>query len=363
MLDSATPTVVAVQSVEDVIAALHEGVRLLPRGGGSKPALSSSLPGATLLDLRALSGIVEYDPGEFTFTARAGTPLAEVAAALAAHGQRMPFDPPLIEAGATVGGAIASGLSGPGRQRYGGLRDFILGVRFVDGQGQVVRGGGKVVKNAAGFDLPKLMVGSLGRLGVLIEASFKVFPLPAAWATVRAEYPSLAAACDALARLVVSRFDIEALDLMPEGNTVFVRIGGLPAVLPGRAQRIVEFLGAGGLMADADEAAFWRAGSEFTWAAADAALARVPLTLHHLPALDAALAAAGAERRYSVGGALAWVAWPGEPAALDALLRRQGLSGLLIRGQAASPYLGAPPERLFYGRVKRALDPFNRFLD
>jgi glycolate oxidase FAD binding subunit len=93
---------------------------------------------------------------------------------------------------------MAAGLSGSGRQRYGGVRDFLIGVRFVDGQGRLVRGGGKVVKNAAGFDLPKLFVGSAGRLGVIVEASFKVFPQPPAFATLRAPQPSLDAALTAL---------------------------------------------------------------------------------------------------------------------------------------------------------------------
>ena len=113
---------------------------------------------------------------EFTFTALAGTPVREIAAALAERGQYLPFDPMLREAGATLGGTVAAGLSGPGRFRYGGLRDFILGVRFVDGEGRLLRLGGKVVKNAAGFDLPKFFVGSLGRFGVLAEMTFKVFP-------------------------------------------------------------------------------------------------------------------------------------------------------------------------------------------
>ena len=107
---------------------------------------------------------------------------------LAEHGQYLPFDPPLAAAGATLGGTVAAGLSGPGRYRYGGVRDFVLGVRFVDGMGNLVRGGGKVVKNAAGFDFPKLMVGSLGRLGVLAELSFKVFPQPPAFATLAVSY-------------------------------------------------------------------------------------------------------------------------------------------------------------------------------
>ena len=155
MIGTISASVVQVTSVEDVQEAIGAGACVLARGGGTKPALSS-VADAAVLDLSALRGITEYQPSEFTFSARAGTPLAEIASALAEHGQALPFDPPLVDAGATVGGAIAAGLSGSGRYRYGGIRDFLLGVRFVDGQGRLVRGGGKVVKNAAGFDLPKL---------------------------------------------------------------------------------------------------------------------------------------------------------------------------------------------------------------
>ncbi|MBI4768870.1 MAG: FAD-binding protein, partial [Chloroflexi bacterium] len=154
------PTTIA--EVRDAVRSLP---RLLPRGGGSKPALSIPPEGVAALDLSGLTGLLEYDPAEFTFTALAGTPLSEVLAALSANGQYLPFDPPFAARGATLGGAVAAGLSGPGRYRYGGVRDFILGVRLVDGNGDLVRGGGKVVKNAAGFDIPKLMVGSLGQLG------------------------------------------------------------------------------------------------------------------------------------------------------------------------------------------------------
>ena len=178
--------------------------------------------------MSGLRGVVEYEPNEFVFTALAGTPVAEVVAMLAEHGQYLPFDPPFVAAGATLGGAVASGLSGPGRYRYGGVRDFVIGVRFVDGLGQLVRGGGKVVKNAAGFDLPKLMVGSLGRLGALVELSFKVFPKPPAFGTLRVDYPSLAAAVEAMATLVTKPLDIEAVDLEPSSASasLLVRIGG-----------------------------------------------------------------------------------------------------------------------------------------
>src|SRR4051812_30769686 len=144
---------------------LSEAVRSMPQvltvGAGTKPRLSA-VGAVPKLSTQKLSGIVEYEPDEFTFTALAGTPVREIAASLAERGQYLPFDPMLLDSGATLGGTVAAGFSGPGRFRYGGLRDFILGVRFVDGMGRLLRLGGKVVKNAAGFDVPKFMVGSLG---------------------------------------------------------------------------------------------------------------------------------------------------------------------------------------------------------
>src|SRR5688572_27540127 len=175
--------IVSPDSIDAVCAAVCGHRCVLPSGGGTKPALSRAPDGVVRLDMRGLSGMVEYEPDEFTFTALAGTPLSVVQAELARHGQYLPFDPPLAAEGATLGGTVAAGLSGPGRLRYGGVRDFIVGVQWVDGGGALIRGGGKVVKNAAGFDFPKLFTGSMGRLGVLVEMTFKVFPSPAARVT------------------------------------------------------------------------------------------------------------------------------------------------------------------------------------
>ena len=172
---------VSPDSIDAVCAAVRGHRCVLPSGGGTKPALSRLPEGVVRLDLRGLSGMVEYEPGMNSHsTALAGTPLSVIKAELAKHGQYLPFDPPLAAEGATLGGTVAAGLSGPGRLRYGGVRDFIVGVQWVDGSGELIRGGGKVVKNAAGFDFPKLFTGSMGRLGVLVEMTFKVFPAPAA---------------------------------------------------------------------------------------------------------------------------------------------------------------------------------------
>ena len=140
-------------SIGELADAVRSAPRIVATGAGTKPRLVPTSGAFTRLSTSQLRGIVEYDSSEFTFTALAGTPVRDIVAALGEKGQNLPFDPWLVEAGATLGGTVAAGLSGPGRFRFGGLRDFILGVRFVDGTGRLLRMGGKVVKNAAGFDL------------------------------------------------------------------------------------------------------------------------------------------------------------------------------------------------------------------
>jgi glycolate oxidase FAD binding subunit len=346
----------------DSPAAVQEAVRRSPRlhvrGGGSKTALSTPPPGADLLDLAALSGLLEYEPGEFVFTALAGTPLRTIEAELARHGQYLPFNPPLAAQGATLGGTVAAGLSGAGRQRYGGLRDFLLGARFVDGQGRLIRSGGKVVKNAAGFDQHKLLIGSLGGLGVLVELSFKVFPQPPAFGTLRVDVASIAAGVNLLRRLATTRFDLEALDLAPtvRGAAVYIRLGGPAGVLPQRLQMLGDWLGGGEIDGDA-EPTFWRDGDAFTWLRRTCALVKVPVTLDKLAGLESVLAAAGAGRRYSSGGNLAWVGWPDDLAVLDAQLSALGLGGLVVLGAAPTPLIGVRSGENLARRLKAVLDP------
>jgi glycolate oxidase FAD binding subunit len=361
----------SIAEVQVAVCAAPPGARILARGRGTKPPLSTAPEGVVALDVSGLSGIIEYEPGEFTFTALAGTPISEIAAALAEHGQFLPFDPPLVEAGATLGGTVAAGLSGPGRYRYGGVRDFILGVRYVDGAGEVVRTGGKVVKNAAGFDISKLMVGSLGALGVLVELTFKVFPKPEAYATLRVPHPTLDAALAALHRLTGSQMDLFALDLEPtsDGVIVRVRLGGLAAALPDRLARLRELAGSGDVLMDADDAVCWRAAREFTWLPEGTALVKTPVTPGRIVALEKDLTGFAnlsglPMRRYSAGGQVTWLAWP--PAAvddLDAALKALDLSGLVVLGQPGRPRLGVRTGQSFERRVKAALDPDGRFVE
>nr|WP_314540636.1 glycolate oxidase subunit GlcE [uncultured Massilia sp.] len=171
---------------EQVLAAVRERRPLRIRGAGTKDWYGGPLEGE-ILDTRAHAGIVDYEPTELVITARCGTPLAEVEAALAERGQVLAFEPPHFGAHATIGGAVAAGLSGPRRANAGAVRDFVLGAQLLDGKGDVLNFGGRVMKNVAGYDVARLLAGSLGTLGVLLEVSVKVLPRTVAETTLRFE--------------------------------------------------------------------------------------------------------------------------------------------------------------------------------
>src|SRR5882724_3478958 len=152
------------------------------RGGGTK-AFYGRPPKGEPLDVAGLSGISSYEPTELVVTVRAGTLLSELEAALEEHGQCLPFEPPRFSPGGTVGGMVAAGLSGPARASVGTVRDHVLGVTLLNGRGEVLTFGGQVAKNVAGYDVSRLMAGSLGILGVICEVSLKVLPLHRATAT------------------------------------------------------------------------------------------------------------------------------------------------------------------------------------
>jgi glycolate oxidase FAD binding subunit len=180
-------------SLIDRIRDAHEhDSPLILQGGGSKTFYGNPDEGE-ILGTRGLTGVVDYQPKELVLTARAGTPLAEIEALLAEHNQVLAFEPPHFDGKATLGGSIAAGLSGPRRPYAGASRDFVLGVRLIDGTGQPLRFGGQVIKNVAGYDVSRLMVGALGTLGLITEASLKVLPRPAAEATLQFELDEAAA--------------------------------------------------------------------------------------------------------------------------------------------------------------------------
>ncbi|MEO8486881.1 MAG: glycolate oxidase subunit GlcE [Betaproteobacteria bacterium] len=171
----ADPAIEALQETIRVAVAKHAPLRV--RGGGTKDFYGERLAG-DVLDVRPVAGIVDYEPTELVITARAGTTIDEIEATMHAAGQMLAFEPPRFAAGGTLGGAIASGLSGPRRPYAGAARDLVLGVKVIDGTGRALAFGGRVMKNVAGFDVSRLMTGAMGTLGVITEVSLKCLPLP-----------------------------------------------------------------------------------------------------------------------------------------------------------------------------------------
>ena len=177
------------QILAEQVRAAHAARQPLAIRGGATKAFHPQAAGLAgePLELRPLSGILSHEPTELVITALAGTPLADIEAALAEHGQYLPFEPPQFGAGGTLGGMVAAGLSGPARASVGAVRDYVLGMEIINGQGELLRFGGQVMKNVAGYDVSRLMAGSWGQLGVITEVSLKVLPLPLLETTLRFE--------------------------------------------------------------------------------------------------------------------------------------------------------------------------------
>ncbi len=184
------------RTIERIHAAQSRKAPLAIHGGRSKAFYGGEIRGEAL-DMRPYSGIIDYEPKELVLTVRAGTPLAESGATMAREDQMLPFEPPYFSTGddatATIGGTVATGLSGPRRPYAGAVRDFVLGARIINGRGEDLRFGGRVIKNVAGYDVSRLMTGAMGTLGVLLDLSFKVLPRPTEEVTLRFEMDEAAA--------------------------------------------------------------------------------------------------------------------------------------------------------------------------
>jgi glycolate oxidase FAD binding subunit len=210
-----------------VCAAHANGQQLEITGGGSK-RWYGRVPTGERLDVSGHAGILNYQPTELVLTARAGTKLSEIAKALDEHGQRLGFDPPYFGDSATLGGVIACGLSGPRRPYAGSARDFVLGCKIINGRGEALRFGGEVMKNVAGFDVARLMAGSLGTLGVLLEISLKVLPHRIAEHTVTLD-ASFADAVSIMNRWASTPLPITAI--MVDGRRIYFRICATPSAV------------------------------------------------------------------------------------------------------------------------------------
>ena len=261
--------------VDAVRQAAADGRILRLRGGGSKDFWGQSLTGE-VLDTRAYQGIVSYEPSELVVTVRCGTPLAELEAALAEKGQCLAFEPPHFGQGsangATVGGMVAAGLSGPARATAGAVRDYVLGARFINGLGENLTFGGQVMKNVAGYDVSRLMAGSWGTLGLITEVSLKVLPLAPAEATLMIPGLAQGPALDLLHRWGGQPLPLNAstwvrdTTAQPVADVLFVRLRGAVAAVQsaiGKMSADATALGAQ-VQQMAEAAQDWRASGEQT---------------------------------------------------------------------------------------------------
>ena len=364
-------TMYAPASVTELQAFIRDSERIHVIGNGSKPALHCAVNGAAIADLSAMSGIIEYQPAEYTATVRAGTPVRELSAALGEKGQYLPFDPLLPEE-ATIGGTVASNLSGSRRFRYGGVRDFILGAQVVDGEGRAFGVGGKVVKNSAGFDLSKFLVGSLGKYAIMTELTFKVFPDVPRFRSLGFHYEELEEALSAIYFINQSVYELDALDLAPppsvppinrgkkDGNWMLLaRLAGFDDTLPRRVERFTAAMTGDTATIRVEElhdsAALWNPLADLR----GEFLVKVALPPKQLPAFDALIARD--RRRYSVGGNIAWAATD-DIAHLDAALKACGLTGLCLRGAVDSALIGVSIDNALAERVKQVLDPLGKLV-
>ncbi|CAB5684421.1 Uncharacterized FAD-linked oxidoreductase Rv2280 [Delftia tsuruhatensis] len=362
-----------IQIAERVRAAAADATPLRIRGGGTKDFHGLALQGE-LLDTRALAGVVSYEPSELVVTVRAGTPLAELEALLAAQGQCLAFEPPHFEhAGsgrATVGGMVAAGLSGPSRASVGAVRDFVLGLEMVNGRGELLRYGGQVMKNVAGYDVSRLMAGSWGTLGLITEVSLKVLPVAPAEATLRFECTQQQA-LDWLNAWGGQPLPLNASCWLREDGTtpgsLYLRLRGARAAVQAACARL------GGERVE-NAAADWQACREqqLPWFAARApghVLWRLSLPQ---TAPVQALPAGCTGPLIEWHGALRWVQSPRALGhELRALARAAGGAATLFRSEAAGQP-GAEPDfeaqaadatALLHARLKQAFDPagiFNR---
>jgi len=329
-------------------------------GGGTKDFYGNALQGE-LLDVRPLAGISSYEPTELVVTVRAGTALVELEAVLAERGQHLAFEPPRLGAGSTVGGMIAAGLAGPARAAAGSVRDHLLGATLLNGKGEVLSFGGQVMKNVAGYDVSRVLAGSMGVLGVVCEVSLKVLPMPTATATLRQE-------CDQAAALQkLNAWGGEPLPITASAwwdGTLVARLAGARAAVEAACRQL-----GGEAIEPTLAATFWQGLRD----------QRDELFLSALKAVDGGAAlwrlavaqtappiALPGEELVEWGGAQRWLCTPLAAAAVRDAASAAGGHATLFRSRDKSAGAFHPltaPLARFHEALKKAFDPdrvFNR---
>lgn len=388
MVENFPPRPANAGDVADAIAdGARSGTPLEIRGGGSKADVGAPR-NAAILDMRGLAGVIDYDPAELVLTVGAGTPLAEIEALVAAEGQMLAFEPfdhgPIFgrPAGdATIGGVVAAGVAGSQRLAMGGARDHLLGFEAVSGRGERFVAGGKVVKNVTGYDLPKLMAGSWGRLAALTEITLKVLPGARTRETrlIAGLMPQEAQAAMALA--MRSRAEVSAAAYCPAGadrpSLTAFRIQGFGPSVSARCATIEALLRGHGAVERPDEAAadsFWADIRTLAPLGRDLPLWRINVPPSGGCAVVAALEPLGARWLFDWAGGLVWVALEGHAGHVREAAANAAGHAMLVRApeamRAVVPPFHPPAKGVaaLEARVRRAFDPAGvfetrRFLD
>lgn len=335
---------------EQIISASATKTPLRIRGNGTKDWYGQSFDGQ-LLDTTAYSGIVSYDPTELVITARAGTTLREIGKALAAQKQMLAFEPMRFDGLATLGGIVAAGLSGPRRQAVGSVRDFVLGAVLMDGRGDVLHFGGQVMKNVAGYDVSRLLTGSLGTLGLLCEISIKVLPRPTAQHTVQFALSESEA---------LKQLNLWAGQPLPISGSAWYQ-GRLTVRLSGARAAVDAAITSMGGDAVADADSFWDAVREHThefFNDAPKGLWRLSL-----PTVAPALSLPG-EQFIEWGGAQRWLKTDADVATIRAAAEKAGGHATLFKGGDKSVGVFHPLQPTvarIHRNLKNTFDPVGIF--
>ncbi|MCA3323504.1 MAG: glycolate oxidase subunit GlcE [Roseomonas sp.] len=361
--------------------AAHEPLAI--EGQGSKRGMLRPVQAARSLSTRGLTGVTLYRPAELIISARAGTPLAEIETVLAEKGQQLIAESPYFNgvfrtsAPPSLGGVVAANLSGPRRITWGATRDHVMGLCFINGAGEAIRSGGRVLKNVTGLDLCKLLSGSYGTLGVITEVTLKVLPAPETSATLLIETPDLTSAVAALSAGLGSPFGVSAAAALPHKDHVMaaLRLEDFAASVSYRIEKLrgtLDGFGAHRVMKDGESHAFWRGVREVEplQAAAEDAIWRVSVRPSAGPPVAAVALALGGRVMLDWGGGLVWIAASpsiANHAAISGAARSQGGAAMLFRAPEALrlavpvlPEEAAPLARIG-ARVKEALDPGGLF--
>lgn len=326
-------------------------------GGGTRLPVAGAHP---VLSTQALAGITLYEPGELTLIARAGTPLAVIEQALAAEGQALAFEPMDHRAllgtkgQPTIGGMVAANISGPRRIQVGACRDHLLGLRFVDGRGRVLKTGGRVMKNVTGMDLGKLLCGSWGTLAVLTEVALKTLPMAEAQQTLVFPGVSAAQAVAIFSTALSTPFEVSGAAF--HDGTAWLRIEGLEAQVAYRRDRLIALLSDhdARITEDADSRALWRDIRDIRhFAEHPLPLWRILLKPGDSPAAMAALHALGGRASLDWGGGLIW--YCGDAPAAQIRQAASAGSAMLVRGSPAPDSHRFPPQAPGVARLSLAL--------